>query len=253
VKDKQTTFKDYFSGHAEDYSKYRPNYPTELFSYLASLTLHHDLAWDCATGNGQAALSLSNYFTEVIATDASRRQIKNAKHKHGVIYRVASAEKSNLEPDSVDLITVAQAFHWFDAALFSKEASRVLKDNGLIAIWTYNLLEVTDEINKIINHFYASVLGDFWDFKRSMVENGYKDVTLPFREIGSPIYKMSAKWNLKQLIGYLNTWSAVKKYTSQLSENPVESIVEELLNTWGEPDESLIVTWPLSVKIWKYA
>jgi len=167
------SFKDHFSDASNDYRLYRPRYPSELFAYLASISPERKQAWDCATGSGQAALELSGYFSKVIATDASSTQIESARcdDKTAVCFRVASAEKSGIEANSVDLITVAQALHWFDIQAFSKEVNRVLKPGGVLAVWTYNLLQIQPEIDAQVNHLYASILNDFW---RSGARNGGK-------------------------------------------------------------------------------
>lgn len=244
-------FKDHFSERSEEYNKFRPTYPAELFAYLASVSKQHQRAWDCATGTGQSAISLSEYYSTVIATDASETQIKNAEKKQGVIYKVATAENSNIEDSSIDLIAVAQAFHWFNTDEFSKEASRVLKDKGIISMWTYNLLSVQEKIDEEIFYLYNTILGKYWPQERRMVEEGYKSVQLPFKEIESPSFNMSANWNLSQLIGYLCTWSATKKYQKKHGVNPVEKIYDKIANIWGEPRKVLSVKWPLSIKLWQ--
>ena len=99
----QAKFSDHFSGHAVDYAKFRPRYPKELFRWLASVAPSTELAWDCATGNGQAAVELAEVFERVIATDASEKQIVNAEKHPRVEYRVAPAEESGLESNNVDL------------------------------------------------------------------------------------------------------------------------------------------------------
>lgn len=229
---------------------YRPRYPEELFSYLSSIVQYHDRAWDCATGNGQSALYLSEYFSEVIGTDASKNQIDSAIEKEGITYRVEQAEKTKFDSDSVDLITVAQALHWFNIDAFAKEAERVLKPNGVLAVWTYNLLKIKPGINEIINHLYGDVLGSYWSPERKIVEQGYKDIQLPFQKIVSPSFAMKAEWILSQLIGYLCTWSAVRKYEENNGMNPVESLFEQLSGLWGDPERKLSVEWPLTVKVW---
>ncbi len=244
-------FKDYFSGHAEEYSQYRPKYPAELFSYLASVSNEHKNAWDCATGSGQSAVFLIDHFAEVIATDASKTQIQNSAPKSGITYQVATAENSHIESDSIDLVTVAQAFHWFEQDAFASEVDRVLKKQGILAIWTYNLLSINPKLDEIINHLYDSILGDYWAFERGMVEDGYNDVQLPFEIIETPEFQMSTEWNLSQLMGYLCTWSAVKKYQQEQGSNPVETVHDDILKAWGEADQTLPVTWPLSVKVWR--
>src|SRR5438132_5354114 len=97
-------FKDHFSGLAAEYAKFRPHYPDELFEYLALISPRRELAWDCATGNGQAAVGLARHFDRVTATDASAQQIESAEPDERISYRVAPAEASAIDSASVDLI-----------------------------------------------------------------------------------------------------------------------------------------------------
>jgi ubiquinone/menaquinone biosynthesis C-methylase UbiE len=245
------SFKDHFSGHSEEYRKYRPDYPDELFKFLSSVTPGHNLAWDCATGSGLAAHGLVRYFQKVIATDASEQQIKNAVHHKNISYKVAPAHKTTIQMESIDLITVAQALHWFEFDRFYNEAVRVLKQNGVIAVWTYNLLTVSPEIDSIINNFYHDVVGNFWPPERKFVEKGYENIPFPFHKLPSPSFRMSAKWTIKQLIGYINTWSAVKRYRNNMGSDPLESIEKELTRLGNIHSEFMDVYWPLSVLIGK--
>ena len=244
-------FKDHFSENSEEYNKFRPKYPAELFAYLASVSKQHQKTWDCATGTGQSALSLSEYYSTVIATDASKIQIENAEKKQGVVYQLATAENSNIDGCSVDLITVAQACHWFNIDAFAKEANRVLKKQGIVAIWSYNLLTIQEDIDEIISCLYHDILGEYWPVERKMVEDGYKNIQLPFKEIETPLFTMSAKWNLYQLTGYLCTWSATSKYKKKCGINPVEIVYDRLADLWGKPETELLVKWPLSIRLWQ--
>jgi ubiquinone/menaquinone biosynthesis C-methylase UbiE len=245
------SFKDHFSSDSQSYSDFRPAYPDELFRYLAAITPQQNTAWDCATGSGQAAGMLANYFAQVVATDASDTQIKHAVTKENIRYEVALAEQSGIASASIDLITVAQALHWFKLDEFATETNRVLTENGILAAWTYNLLSINDEIDALINNLYFKVVGDYWDFERSMVEDGYRNVSLPFKQIDTPAFTMSAQWGLQQLIGYLNTWSAVKAYTTSNGENPADTMTEELTNVWSTGDALQTVNWPLSLRVWQ--
>ena len=247
----KNSFKDHFSGHSKEYSKYRPYYPDRLFKFLSSITPDHDLAWDCATGSGQAAHGLVHYFQKVIATDASEQQIKNTSNHKNILYKVALAHKTTIQTASIDLITVAQALHWFEFDRFYKEADRVLKQNGVIAVWTYNLLTISSEIDSIINYFYHHVVGEFWPPERKFVENGYEDIPFPFHKLPIPCFWMSAKWTLRQLIGYMNTWSAVKRYRKNKGNDPIESIEKELTRLWDSSSDVMEVYWPLSILIGK--
>lgn len=248
---KKINFKDHFSSSAGIYKKYRPVYPVAMFEYFASIAPSAKSAWDCATGSGQAAGELARCFDQVIATDASRQQIENAKRIENVLYSVAHAEEAPIKSESVDLITVAQALHWFDSKRFFHEAKRVLKGNGIIAVWSYNLLSVTPEIDQAINAFYKETIGPYWPPERRLVEEGYKNIAFPFTAISCPEFSMSAVWTLENLMGYLSTWSAVKRYKEQNGFNPVEAIQEELAEKWGNPADKHKITWPLTVILGK--
>jgi SAM-dependent methyltransferase len=244
------TFKDYFSGHASEYAKYRPTYPTSLFAYLASLSLAHELAWDCATGNGQAALGLVPYYKKIIATDASAQQIQSAQLHPQIRYQVMPAEKTIITEQSIDLICVAQALHWFNLEAFYKEVERVLKPSGILAAWTYTLVETNNaEINKIIHTLYWNITQGYWAPERRFVDEEYKTIPFPFRTITTPKFFMETQWNLTQLIGYLNTWSGVKNYMNKRGQNPIELIEQQLSQAWGNSEQTQLIRWPLHVLI----
>lgn len=244
-------FKDHFSDASSDYKQYRPRYPVELYSHLASISPENLAAWDCATGSGQSAVNLVKHFSTVIATDASVRQIVAASPKEGIVYRVASAEQSGIDTSSIDLITVAQALHWFNIAAFTIEADRVLKPSGILAVWTYNLLNVHPDIDQQVNYLYEAILGDYWPKERTMVENGYSEISFPFNELASPIFQMVAEWDLSQLLGYLRTWSAFKRYQKAHQTDPVDVILTELSNAWGDAHSVRTIHWDLSLRIWE--
>lgn len=242
-------FKDHFSTQAADYAKYRPTYPDKLFDYLASLVPDKHKAWDCATGNGQAALALANHFDFVIATDASEKQIKNAIQHEKIKYVVTEAEQTDIESHSCDLITVAQAVHWFDFDKFFKECKRVLKPQGIVAVWCYNLLAVEFEIDCILADFYYNTVGPYWPPERKWIEDNYKSLPFPFEEIQAQNFEMKANWNLYDLIGYLNTWSATQKFITQNGINPVKKIEDKLSQAWGAQENKKLIKWPINLRI----
>jgi ubiquinone/menaquinone biosynthesis C-methylase UbiE len=179
------SFKDHFSAQAADYAKFRPGYPRELFNYLASIAPGRQLAWECGTGNGQAAVALASVFDRVIATDASEKQITNAEPHERVEYRVAPAEDSGIESETLDLIMVAQALHWFDLERFYAEARRVLKVNGVLAASAYNLLHIEPTVDEIVNRYYYEVVGPFWPPERKLIEQ-FANLPFPFHKIDPP-------------------------------------------------------------------
>jgi SAM-dependent methyltransferase len=241
------TFKDHFSKQAADYAKFRPRYPPELFEFLGGLAPSRTLAWDCATGNGQAAVGLARVFDHVVATDASKKQITNAEPHRRVNYRVAPAEDSGIDSASVDLIMVAQALHWFDLDRFYTEVRRVLKTNGILAASAYNLLTIEPAIDAIVNHYYYEVVGPFWPPERKLVEQ-FADLPFPFREVEPPKFEMTARWKLDRLIGYLRTWSSTQRFIAAKNSDPLEEITDQLRDAWGDPQQIRDVTWPLTVR-----
>ena len=242
-------FKDYFSKQAVDYAKYRPRYPVELFEYLARVAPGRERAWDCATGNGQAALGLARFFKQVIATDASNSQLESAARLENVEYRIAKAEQTDIESRSVDLVTVAQALHWLNLEEFYREARRVLKDGGVIAVWSYNLLSISPEIEAVIRTFYVETVGPYWPPERRLVENGYSSIAFPFEDLKPPPFHMNARLSLPDLLGYLRTWSATQRFIKDKGFDPVEDVTGKLSALWGEPEKELEVRWPLSLRV----
>jgi SAM-dependent methyltransferase len=241
-------FKDHFSKQAADYAKFRPRYPHALFEYLSSVAPDRALAWDCATGNGQAAVELAEVFDRVIATDASEKQISKAQPHERVEYRVAPAENSGIDSRTIDLIMVAQALHWFDLPRFYEEVRRVLKNSGVFAASAYNLLRIEAAIDEIVNRYYHEVVGPFWPSERKLVEN-FAKLPLPFHEIEPPKIEMTTQWDLDHLIGCLRTWSSTQRFIEARGSDPLEQITDELRSVWGDPHETRKVTWPLILRI----
>ena len=241
-------FKDHFSKQAADYAKFRPRYPQELFDYLGSIAPGRRLAWDCGTGNGQAAVGLASVFDRVIATDASEKQIANAQSHEVVEYRVAPAENSGIGSETIDLIMVAQALHWFDLNRFYAEAQRVLKPDGILAASAYNLLHIEPAIDAVVNRYYYEVVGPFWPPERKMVEQ-FADLPFPSQEIEAPKFEMTTSWNLNRLVGYLTTWSSTQRFIAAKGDDPLDQITDDLCRTWGKPEQTRGVRWPLTIRI----
>jgi SAM-dependent methyltransferase len=241
-------FKDHFSKQAADYATFRPTCPRDLFDYLGSIAPSRQLTWDCGTGNGQAAVELASVFDRVIATDASEKQIANAQPHERVEYRVATAEQSGIQSETIDLIMVAQALHWFDLDRFYAEGHRVLKPNGVLAASAYNLLHIEPAIDEVVNRYYFEVVGPFWPPERKLIEQ-FADLPFPFHEIDSPKFEMTAHWNLEHLIGYLWSWSSTQRFIAANNRDPLDEISKDLRLAWGDPDQMRRVVWPLTLRV----
>jgi len=250
--DKSANFEDHFSKHAGQYAQYRPKYPDKIYAYLASIAPSLSLAWDCGTGNGQAAIGLAKYFDKVHATDASAEQISRAYKHDKVDYHVEPAEHVSLNDSSVDLVTVAVAIHWFNFDEFYREVKRVLRPDGVLAAWTYSLTEISPEIDQLIDQLSNKIIGGFWPERIRYVEEGYKTLPFPFEEINPPTFVMEVNWDLHQFAGYLNSWSATQRYKAEKGQHPLEQIWPKLTAAWGDENEPRLICWPLHFRIGRH-
>lgn len=224
--------KDNFSNQAGDYAKYRPAYPQQLYDFIGKLVAQKEAAWDCGTGNGQSAAALAAGFNKVYATDISAQQISHATQVANVFYSVQAAESTNFPNDNFDLITVAQAIHWFDFATFYREVNRVAKPGGILAVWGYSLLQVSPEIDKLIHDYHFNTLADYWDPERKYLDEGYSNIPFPFAKIDTPAFKIKLAWTLEELRGYLGTWSALQKFIRANGFSPLDSLINDINPFW---------------------
>ena len=239
-------FRDHFSGVAEAYATFRPQYPAELFAALADAVARRRIAWDCATGNGQAAVGLAPHFERVIGTDGSAAQLAAAQPHPRVRYLCALAETAPLAAGSIDLVVTAQSLHWFDIARFFTEAGRVLAPGGIVAAWCYGLSEIDPAIDAEVQRFYADTVGPYWPPQRTLVETGYRTVAFPFTELVLPPFAIVQELTLAAFAGYVRTWSATQRYTADRGRDPVPDLVRALAPSWGNVTRR--VRWPLAVR-----
>jgi SAM-dependent methyltransferase len=243
------SFEGLFSKQAADYAQYRPRYPDALFTFLASVAPEHELAWDCATGNGQAALSLTPYFKQVVATDANKQQIANSVPHERIRYQISRAEQSEIGDHSVDLVTVAQAIHWFDLDAFYTEVRRVLKPGGVLAAWAYSHLNVEPAIDAVLWQYSSEIMGPYWSPRLQLVEEGYRSLPFPFEEVETPDFTIEAQWDLSGVVGFLNSWSATQSFIEARGYHPIQEIEEALTEAWGESEQKRRVWWPLALRV----
>jgi len=226
--------KDNFSYQSDKYAQFRPTYPDALYNYLLSIVPARDNAWDCGTGNGQVAQVLAQSFKKVSATDISRQQIENAFMHERIDYSVQPAENTSFPDSSFDLITAAQAIHWFDFDAFYKEVTRTIRNKGILAVIGYGLIQLSPSLDRVVAAFYRDVVGPYWDKERKYIDDNYRTIPFPFDEIESPPFENTLEWTFEHLIGYLGTWSAVKHYEKATGRNPVDLVHDELEKAWGD-------------------
>jgi SAM-dependent methyltransferase len=255
-------FRDHFSGHAQAYARWRPGYPHELYEWLAGRVGSRRLAWDCATGNGQAARGLAPFFERVVATDASIDQLAQrgggAALRMGgeiddeatsvrVTFHAAEASASALAAGSVDLVSVAQALHWFDLGPFQAEVRRVLRPGGILAAWTYERFRVVPAIDELMTEFAEETVGTFWPPERRHVDAGYATLELSFEPIEAPVFVMRARWTLPELLAYIGTWSAVQRFRKARGFDPVSDLEVLLAPHWHPPETRREITWRIGM------
>ncbi len=224
--------KDNFSTVAQPYAKYRPDYPLEMVDFVVSQVGCRDMALDVGTGNGQVAEKLARHFRSVYATDISAKQLANAVHRDNVYYSVSAAEKTVFRDGIFNLITVAQAIHWFDFEEFYTEVRRIAARDGVLAVMGYGLLRSNPESDAIIHKYHYDILGNYWDSERHYLDQEYSTIPFPFEEVTAPKFFNKMIWDFEQLAGYFDTWSAASHYKKQHGSDPFDLVRDELRLSW---------------------
>jgi SAM-dependent methyltransferase len=242
------TFQDHFSKQAADYARFRPEYPPALVDWLAAQAPARAVALDVATGNGQAAVDLARHFELVLASDAAERQLAHARAHPRVRYLRHGAERLPYRDGCADLLTAAQAAHWFDFERFYPEVRRVLRPGGLCALWTYEKFRVDADVDAIVDAFYVDVIGPYWPPERRHVEQAYRSLPFPLVERPAPAFVLENDWTLATVLAYLGTWSAVQRHRDARGHDPLPALAAELRRTW--PDGATRrLRWPIHLRI----
>lgn len=228
-----------FSKNPESYALFRPVYPDNLFDYIYSLCRAFSAVLDCGTGSGQAAIRLSEKFENVFAIDKSIEQIANSSKKKNIFYQVSNAEKIDFSNNTFDLVTVAQALHWFDFKSFWPEVNRVLKPNGIFAAWGYDWFSIDSKIDNLINKKIINKLRPYWSIKNEILWQGYKNIGMPFREISTPEFMIEYEVSPFQIVSYMKTWSASIRYSEKHGFSEFDDLEQELVLAWGNKPKTI--------------
>jgi SAM-dependent methyltransferase len=238
-------FADHFSNQAADYARHRPHYPAALFEWLSSLPDRRERALDVACGSGQAAVPLCEYFPRVIGSEPSLAQLQYAETHPAIDYICSTAEQLPFADQQFELITSAQAVHWFDHSRFNREVERLLKPGGVLAVWGYGLFSIEPAIDQLIEHYYSETVGKYWPPERHWIEKGYAGLPFPFETFDTPGFKIEVEWNLPQVIRYLFTWSATQHYMAEHDDDPLLELEKRLAEHWRDPSQPKTIHWPI--------
>ncbi|MBL7663301.1 class I SAM-dependent methyltransferase [bacterium] len=232
------------------YAIHRPRYHRELFQWLASISPSNRCAWDCATGAGQAAVGLAEFFDIVLATDINKEQIDHAEPHHKIQYSVSPAEQNDFKSQSIDLITVACGVHWFDRKQFFETAKRLLIPKGVIAVWTYKWPWTNSkEVDRVLAKLKDTILENYWPQESKLYFSGYADIDFPFEEIQVPPFTLECDWQVEDLIGFISTWSAVQRYLRVNGKSPIELVKADLIAAWKSSPPKLPLELPLYFRV----
>lgn len=230
------------------YERFRPEYPDALFRYLADLVERRERAWDCGAGPGQAARGLRAYFDRTVATDRCAQQLRAGGAPVSIDRIACDSRRAALRSRCVDLIAIGQALHWFATEDFFDEVRRVARDGAVLAAWTYGLLRIAPAIDRELDRFHDQLIRDYWPAERMHVDRRYGSIRLPFTEIATPSFVMTAQWPLDHVVGYVRTWSAVRRARAASGRDPVTPLAHALAERWGAPEEPRDIQWPFTVR-----
>lgn len=240
---------NWFDQGAAAYSQYRPEYPKALSEYLASIAPSRNLAADIGCGNGQLTRQLAGHFNQVADLDPSADQLAHAVPAANVTYQCAHAEHIPLPANSTSLISAAQAAHWFDLPAFYAQVRRIAEPGAVLALISYGVLSLDGELDERFKQFYWQEIGPYWPAERALVDSGYQTLEFPFQALSPPPLSIELDWDLPAFLGYVSTWSAVRKAREAGQQNLLSTFAEDLSGMWGDPSTKRPVNWPINMRL----
>ncbi|MFI6363954.1 methyltransferase domain-containing protein [Nocardia sp. NPDC050630] len=241
--------RNWFDRGGQTYARFRPEYPARLSMFLASLAPCAALAVDVGCGSGQLTAQLAPYFDTTIGVDPSGDQLDNARPRERIRYLRASAEVLPVPARSASLVTAAQAAHWFDRPAFYSEVRRIAVHNAVLALISYGVMQLEPDLDGRFERFYRSEIGPYWPPERKLVDSGYADIDFPFDEYPAPPMQIRKDWDLNELLGYLSTWSAVRRAEEAGKSEVLQAFAADLTDLWGDPTTPRQVTWPVNMRL----
>lgn len=235
-----------FQAGGANYAAHRPTYPPQLAEALASVSPAPRLAVDVGCGSGQLAVLLAEHFDAVEAYDPSESQLSGAEAHPKVRYAVAPAEKLPTADHAADLITAAQAAHWFDRPRFYAEVKRIARPGAVLALITYNN-PVGDDAALAPYRALYDALAPWWRPEREDVETGYANFEFPFEEIGLGVDPIRREWDVTAMSDYVQTWSAFRAAREAGEDALIQRHLKDAEAAWGPGKR--VVEWPIAMRI----
>ncbi|HEX7819733.1 MAG TPA: class I SAM-dependent methyltransferase [Sphingobium sp.] len=241
--------RNWFASGGEDYARYRPTYPDALPAFLAGVAPDRGCAVDVGCGNGQFTVQLAAHFDMVIGLDPSADQIAHAAADGRARYICAPAEATGLADGCASLVTAAQAAHWFDLPRFYAEVRRIAAPGALVALVSYGVPVFDADVMARFRHFYWDEIGCYWPPERRLVESGYAGIDFPFAELNWPAMMIRKDWDLAAFIGYVSTWSALRRVEEAGQGHLITRFGEDMARLWGVPARRRPVEWPIAMRL----
>ncbi len=241
--------RNWFDQGGQAYARFRPEYPLELARFLALAAPGRLLAVDVGCGSGQLTTQLAAHFDSVLGVDPSGDQILNAAVHARVQYVRASAEQLPVADHSAQLITAAQAAHWFDLPRFYDEVRRIAGSGAVLALISYGVPRLDAQLDRRFSTFYWQEIGPFWPVQRRLVDDGYVDLPFPFSALAAPTLVLHKAWRLADLLGYIATWSAVRRAHEAGCEAILQGFASDLAALWGDPMGTRAIRWPIHMRL----
>lgn len=226
-----------FDKVASIYAKVRPTYPEQVYQEMVKMNDGHLFASavDIGCGSGQSTEGLVTIARQVIGVEPGAHLLDEARsHYPNIKFYQGSGEQTNLESQIADLVTIATAFYWMDRVKALEEINRLLKPQGILAIYRY-LFPVVEQAaaQKVINEHLAKYWNQYredrlvrQDDSAQLIENsGYFSV-VEVSKIDQIIPLAPAEY-----VGFLSSTSYVSRHLETLgteAENYLAALEESL-------------------------
>jgi len=246
---------DLFNAHSARYRRVRPACPESWFAWLAQAAPARERVWDAGTGPGTVACALAPRFAEVFATDISAGALEAAPPVRNVHWAIEPAERSSLATSTVDLVTAGAAFHWFDQPRFLREARRVLRPGGVIAVWAYTDRPEDSELATLLDQHLAPL-----DAHRApelrLALDGYQDLDLGGTPIPAPPFTLTSLLDYEGTLDLVRSWSAAIRYEQHTQLDAAQLVAQPLAAFWtqrvGPRDRPMHLSWAGTARVERF-